>query len=155
MTRTPGRLPQGHGFQLCKAEPDIWMHCNEDNIYEYIAVYVDDIAIAAKDPKGITDTLQDRHLFKLKGTGPISFHLGCGFVRNTDGTLCMTPRVYIDKLINTHIRIFGTKPRQLVTSPLEKGDHPESDMSKELGEDGIRDYQSIIMLSNGPSPSGD
>jgi hypothetical protein len=131
------------GFQPCKAEPDIWMRRN-GSIYEYIAVYVDDIAIAAKDPKAITDTLQDHHHFKLKGTGPISFHLGCGFVRDNDGTLCMTPKVYIDKLIDTHVRIFGTKPKQLVTSPLEKGDHPELDMSKELGEDGIRDYQSLI-----------
>jgi len=56
----------------------------------------------------------------------------------------MTPRVYIDKLIDTHIRIFGTKPKQLITSPLEKGDHPELDMSKELDEDGIRNYQSLI-----------
>jgi len=132
------------GFQLCKAEPNIWMRRNEDNVYEYIAVYVDDITIAAKDPKGITDTLQDQYLFKLKGTGPISFHLGCGFIRDADGTLCMTPRVYMDKLIDTHVRIFGTKPKQLITSPLEKGDHPELDMSKELDQDGIRNYQSLI-----------
>jgi len=46
------------GFQPCKAEPDIWMQHNGD-IYEYIAVYVDNIAITTKDPKGITDTLQD------------------------------------------------------------------------------------------------
>jgi len=32
----------------------------------------------------------------------------------------------------------------MVMSPLEKGDHPELDMSKELSVDGIRDYQSII-----------
>ena len=120
------------------------MWCNKDNIYEYIAIYVDDIAIATKNPKSITDTLQDHHLFKLKGTGPICFHLGCGFIRDTDGTLCMTPKVYINKLIDTHVRIFGTKPKQLVTSPLKKGDHPELDMSKELDKDGIRDYQSLI-----------
>jgi len=105
---------------------------------------VDDIAITAKDPKAIIDTLQDQHHFKLKGTGPISFHLGCSFIRDNDGTLCMTPKVYIDKLIDTHVRIFGTKPKQLVMSPLEKGDHPKLDMSKELGKDGIRDYQSLI-----------
>ncbi len=48
------------GFQPCKAEPNIWMRHN-GNVYEYITVYVDDIAIAAKDPKAITDTLQDQH----------------------------------------------------------------------------------------------
>jgi hypothetical protein len=30
---------------------------HDGNYYEYIAVYVDDLAIASKDPKGITDTL--------------------------------------------------------------------------------------------------
>ena len=56
------------GFKACKAEPDIWMHKNGE-IYEYIAVYIDDLAIAAKDPKAITETLQRKYGFKLKGTG--------------------------------------------------------------------------------------
>ena len=47
------------------------------DIYEYIAVYVDDLAIAAKDPKAITDTLVNDFGFKLKGTGPIEYYLGC------------------------------------------------------------------------------
>ena len=38
------------GFFPCKAEPDIWLRRNGD-IYEYVDVYVDDLAIAAKDPK--------------------------------------------------------------------------------------------------------
>ncbi len=93
------------------------------NIYEYIGVYVDDVAAAAKDPKAITDLLQDKYQLKLKGTGPISFHLGCDFVWDNDGTMCMSPRKYIEKLLGTYERIFGSKPKQNVTSPLEKGDH--------------------------------
>jgi Reverse transcriptase (RNA-dependent DNA polymerase) len=38
------------GFFPCKAEPGIWMR-TKGNLYEYIAVYVDDLAIAMKDPK--------------------------------------------------------------------------------------------------------
>ncbi len=67
------------GFIPCKAEPDIWMRQNGDT-YEYIGVYVNDVAATAKDPKAITDLLQDKYQFKLKGTGPISFHLGCDFI---------------------------------------------------------------------------
>jgi hypothetical protein len=44
------------------------------NLYEYIGSYVDDLAIAAQDPKRISDELQNRYNFKLKGTGPITFH---------------------------------------------------------------------------------
>ena len=67
------------GFTPCWIEPDIWMCPNGDK-YEYIAVYVDDLAIAAKDPQEITHTLSNKHKFKLKGTGTIEFHLGMHFL---------------------------------------------------------------------------
>ena len=37
------------GFVPCKTEPDIWM-CQNGDQYEYVAVYVDDLAFAVKDP---------------------------------------------------------------------------------------------------------
>jgi hypothetical protein len=131
------------GFAPSKAEPDIWMRKNGD-IYEYIAVYVDDLAIAAKDPKAITDLLMEKHKFKLKGTGPISFHLGCDFFRDSDGVMCMAPKKYIEKMISTYEQMFGEKPRTCYSSPLEKGDHPEIDTSELLDESGIQQYQSLI-----------
>jgi hypothetical protein len=69
------------GFFPCKAELDIWMRCVNDH-YEYIAMYVDDLAISSKDPKAITDTLMNKYNFKLKGTGEIEYHLGMSFHRN-------------------------------------------------------------------------
>jgi hypothetical protein len=63
------------GFSPCKAEPDIWMRLN-GNLYEYVATYVDDLCLGMFDPKSFTDTLQKKYNFKLKGTGPIDFHLG-------------------------------------------------------------------------------
>jgi Reverse transcriptase (RNA-dependent DNA polymerase) len=41
------------GFFPCKAKPDIWMR-KKGSIYKYIAVYVDDLAIAMKNPKEFT-----------------------------------------------------------------------------------------------------
>ena len=39
-------------FKPSKADPDIWMRSSKDGtLYEYIAVYVDDLAIYMKDPK--------------------------------------------------------------------------------------------------------
>ena len=52
-------------FFPCKAEPCIWMRRNED-LYEYIAVYVDDLAIACKDPEAIVNVLTNKYKFKLK-----------------------------------------------------------------------------------------
>ncbi len=65
--------------------------------YEYVAVYVDDLALAMDDPKTFLDTLTSKYSFKLKGSGEISFHLGCDFFRDEDGTLCMKPDKYISK----------------------------------------------------------
>ena len=131
------------GFEPCRAEPDIWMR-PKDGIYEYIAVYVDDLAIASRNPTEIVQMLEKKYNFKLKGTGPITFHLGCDFFRDPDGTLCFAPRKYIDKMIGQYKQLFGEAPKQNVTSPLEKGDHPELDDSELLDEKDIRIYQSMI-----------
>ena len=134
---------RGMGFVPCRAEPDIWMQDKLDH-WEYIGTYVDDLAIASKDPKSIVDTLTDKYRFKLKGTGQISYHLGCDFERDEDGVLGIQPRKYIERMVETYIRMFGEKPKEIYTSPLEKGDHPELDTSDLLDADGIQKYQSMI-----------
>jgi Reverse transcriptase (RNA-dependent DNA polymerase) len=106
------------GFHPCRAEPDIWMRQNGD-IYEYIGVYVDDLAIVAKDPQKIIDALTEQHKLTLKGTGPLKFHLGCDFKRDPDGTLAFGPKTYIEKMLVNYERIFNEKPKE-ASSPLEK-----------------------------------
>ncbi len=113
------------GFTPCKGKLDIWMWQN-GQIYKYIGVYVDDVTATAKDPKAITDLLQDKYQFELKGTGLISFHLGCNFVWDDDGMMCMSPQKYIKKLLGTYECIFSSKPKQNITSLLKKGDHPKN-----------------------------
>ena len=57
------------GFSPSRADPDIWMRKREGH-YEYVAVYVDDLLIASKDPSSIVTALEAHpNLFKLKGTG--------------------------------------------------------------------------------------
>ena len=132
------------GFFPSKAEEDIWMRDAGDHC-EYIAVYVDDLLIASKDPQGIIDALTDKpNNFKLKGTGPIKFHLGCDFFRDQDGTLCMGPQKYIERMVDQYTLLFGKAPSQKIQSPLEKNDHPELDDSPLLDDDGIAKYQSLI-----------
>ena len=130
-----------NGFFPSKAEPDIWMRDCGDH-YEYIATYVDDLAIASKNPQAIIDALETK--FKLKGTGPITFHLGCNFFRDETGNLCFGPKSYIERVAMMHEDMFGCKPMRNMSSPLEKGDHPELDTSPLLGPEGITQYQSLI-----------
>ena len=103
-TRTAGACWHDHLFDVLKKkgfnpDADVWMRPAEDNsCYEHIAVYVDDLAISAKNPKKITDELK----FKLKGTGPLAHHLGCTYTRDPDGTLVVDPTKYIEKLLETY-----------------------------------------------------
>jgi hypothetical protein len=132
------------GFVPSKAEPEIWMRRCGD-VWEYIATYVDDLAVASPNPKAIIDELLAKYNFKLKGVGPISFHLGCDFWREDDGTLCFGPKKYVEKMIDGYERMFGKAPSSNnITSPLEKGDHPELDTSDLLDADGQQKYQSLI-----------
>ena len=67
------------GFFPSKAERDIWMRDKGDHC-EYIAVCVDDLLIISREAQAIIDALEgEPNHFKLKGTGPVTFHLGCDF----------------------------------------------------------------------------
>ena len=63
---------QSEGFKPCLSEPDIWMRPAGD-VYEYVAVYVDDLAFTVKDPKAFVKALTEKYDFKLKGTGSLVF----------------------------------------------------------------------------------
>ena len=47
-------------------------------------------------------------------------------------------------MVETYVRLFGEKPKEHYSSPLEKGDHPELNTSDLLVADGIQKYQSMI-----------
>jgi len=134
---------RAEGFFLCKAEPDVWMR-DLGNHYEYVVVYVDDLAFAMRNPQSFVDVLSSKYRFKLKGTGPIEFHLGCDFERDDDGTLRMSPQKYIKRMASQYERMFGEKPKQLHSSPLHKGDHPKLDETELLLPEGVTDFQLLV-----------
>ena len=81
----------------------------------------------------------------MKVTGVISYHLGCDFFRDDEDILCMVPKKYIEKMIDWYLKnMFNKKPSTTYKSPLEKGDHPELDITELLDEDGIQKFQSLI-----------
>ena len=46
-------------------------------------------------------------------------------------------------MLDSFERLFGEKPKGF-SSPLEKGDHPELDLSPEMDDDGRAKYMSLI-----------
>ena len=68
------------GFKPPRADPDTWMKYSKDgNHNEYIAVYIDDLAIYMEDPKSFCD--------KLGEVAPINYNLGCGYTRDEDNAI--------------------------------------------------------------------
>ena len=64
-------------FKLSRTDPNTWMKYSKDGShYEYIAVYIDDLAIYMEDPKSFCD--------KLREVAPLNYHLGCGYTRDED-----------------------------------------------------------------------
>ena len=70
--------------------------------------------------------------------------MGSDFSRDEHGVLSMSPKKYIERMTDNYVRMFGSKPKVLYSSPLERGDHPELDTTDELDVDGIKKYQSLI-----------
>ena len=98
-----------------------------------------------KDPQSLIDQLMAApHNFKLKGSGPLNFHLGCGFDRDKDDTLYMDPGKYIDCMMEAYEQHFWAKPDMKYKSLLQKDDHPKLDTTPILDEDGKEIYQSFI-----------
>jgi hypothetical protein len=57
MVTTICRRTTTDGILLSKAEKDIWMRDKGDH-YEYVAVYVDDLLIASREPQTIITALE-------------------------------------------------------------------------------------------------
>ena len=131
-------------FKPSKADPDVWMRPEPGGTgYEYIAVYVDDLAIAAKDPQAFCNELKKKYNLKLKGVGPLEYHLGCTYKKDPDGTLAADPRRYFNKILESYERMFKEKPRKS-RPPLEGGDHPELDTSELCDDHQTKQFQTLI-----------
>ena len=117
-------------FKPSQVDHDVWTRPEPGGTcYEYLAVYVDDLAIAAKDPQAFYNELKKRYNLKLKGAGPLEYHLGCTHKKDSDGTLATDPRRYVNKILESYERMFKEKPGKS-RPPLEGGDHPELDTSE-------------------------
>ena len=122
-------------FKPSKADPDVWMRPEPGGTcYEYIAVYVDDLAIAAKDPQAFYNELKKRSL---------EYHLGCTYKEDPDRTLAADPRRYVNKILESYERMFKEKPRKS-RPPLEGGDHPELDTPELCDEHQTNQFQTLI-----------
>ena len=80
-------------FTPSKADPCIWLRKAPNlRCYEYIAVYVDDLCIAAESPSTIIDIFKTKYNLKVKGDGKLSYHLDADYFEDPDGPFVSQPR---------------------------------------------------------------
>ena len=112
--------------------------------YKYIAIYVDDLLIASEKTQKIIQNLKAKFKLKIKGHGPLEYHLGCDYKLDKDGTLVAQPTRYINKILESYKKMFPNENFINTKSPLEKNDHPELDNSELSNEEQITKCMSMI-----------
>ena len=132
-------------FLPSKADPCIWLRKAPNlKCYEYIAVYVDDLCIAAESSSAIIQILKSKYHLKVKGDGKLTYHLGADYFEDPDGTFVSEPKKYIDKLADTYKRLFNEDSPKGYKTPLDKNDQPELDTSETLEGDMAAKYLTMV-----------
>ena len=108
-------------FIPLQADPWICLRKNSKlNLYEYIAVYVDDLCIAAQNLNELISILKSKCHLKVKGDGLLTYHLGPDYFHHSDGSMVCQLKKYIEKLKETYMRLFNSEPSKGLKTPLVK-----------------------------------
>ena len=112
------------GFKPCKADPCIWLREMKTK-YEYIAIYVDDLLIASDKPQQIIKDLKGKFKLKIKGDGPLEYHLGCDYKLDKGNTLVAQPMRYINKILEAYKKMIPNENFINIKAHLKKNDCSE------------------------------
>ena len=133
------------GFTPSKADPCVWMReIITLKCYEYLAIYADDLGIAAQNPGQIIQTLKKEYKLKVKCDGPLRHHLGADYTRDTDNNLVCQPKKSIDRLIENYHSMFKQDPANNMRTPLDRNDQTELDDTEFLNRESVRLYLTMI-----------
>ena len=133
------------GFSPCKADPCVWLRMAKCSTkYEYVAIYVDDLLITCTCASEFIHTLKRKHNLKIKGDGPLKYHLGYDYNLDLDGTLVALPKKYISKILYSFHQMFPGETLPQVKSPSDKHDHPVPDNSELANDDLITKFMCMI-----------
>src|SRR5687767_12178778 len=131
------------GFTNSYADPAIWMKEQEEH-WEYIAAWVDDMLICSKESQKIIDTLKKE--YTLKGVGFPKYYLVADMkmLEKTEKVFMMASTTYIKHCLTTYELLFGEKPKKGINCPLEHKYHPELDDSDFLDAVGLHLYRKLL-----------
>mmetsp|Transcript_11237 Transcript_11237/g.16168 ORF Transcript_11237/g.16168 Transcript_11237/m.16168 type:complete len:1367 (+) Transcript_11237:2028-6128(+) len=140
------------GFTSSLADPDVWMRPStlpqdQQEYYEYILVYVDDLLVVSHRGQELLDLLTDKYQYRLKDVGPPQRYLGAivgRYDKNGTKTWYLSAKDYLTKALPIVEEHYGTLNKAKADTPLPPKYHPEDDKSPFLKDDEIALYQSFI-----------
>ena len=103
------------GFRPLKADPCLYSYQQEGKT-TIVSVYVDDILIATNDMQEMAKIKKElKTSFKMKDLGPVHYCLGIELKQDTNGTIKMMQRKYVEDIL---IR-FEMKDCKPINTPLD------------------------------------
>ena len=143
------------GFTPSRADPDLYMR-EQDDHYEYIARYVDDLLVFSHNPEDIVKEVKKEFLIKDKNIGKPEYFLG-GNVETLGEDLAvwkehevhygLSAETYIENLVQRIERVMDRTLR-VYRSPMSPDCHPEMDESPLLDDEGNSKYRMLVGSAN-------
>ena len=149
---TLGDSIRAMGFVPTRADPDLWIKLNgESDTYEYIATYVDDLIVVAKEPMRYLDEIKKQYPIRNIEFNP-EYYLGNNIEVRKNNTMKISSKKYITEVLRKYEEKHGSLKKENV--PAKPDDHPETDDTPFLNQEGITLYQSILGICQWISTSG-
>jgi len=129
------------GFSPTRAD-HLWYRKSDDyEGYNYIAIHVDDIIIAAKRPAEYMSQIEQQFNVRNKEDSP-SYYLGNSYKHNNKGNIHVSSTKYIKEVLRQFAKQHGEVRKQSI--PMRTTEHPETDQSLYLNAEEIQQFQHII-----------
>ena len=137
------------GYRPSQADPNLWW-IDRGGFYEFVATYVDDLLVFARQPMDLIKILQERYI--LKGVGEPEYYLGANIVDLTRWKrpgikYGLSAETYIGRIVKQFEQAIGREIYERDT-PLPDGYHPELDETPILSTEKASFYRSITGALN-------
>jgi len=140
------------GFKPTQFDSDIWMRPNGDDSYDYIGAHTDDLMCVSFRAQEIMETISKT--YTIKEIKPPSFHLGCDYQVEEDGSWSVGTKTYITEAIKRVKKITGRldspdgRPTLgLASVPMSETYKPELDETERLDVEGHQKYQQLMGIA--------
>ena len=95
------------GFSPCKADPCVWLRkANVPPNMSMLTYMLMTFSLHALALQSSFIPFKRKHNLKIKGDGPLKYHLGCDYHLDPDGTLVALPKKYISKILDSFHQMF-------------------------------------------------